>query len=141
MPRTIQKQCKDCHIAQQWVDCQLDEQEPRSNCPLSIYNKVIWNKRSLSVLLVLRKKPLRYGILKKNIDWISEKMLLTTLTILLDHWCISKTYHDGKQPISIYTLTKLGKDILDANIALAHIGQHLKQKKEETNQKASLQSS
>ena len=70
----MKKQCILCPID----NCSLTEAESVNHCPINKFLKVLGGKRGMIVLLML-DVPKRFGVLKKTITDISEKMLITTL--------------------------------------------------------------
>jgi DNA-binding HxlR family transcriptional regulator len=93
-------------------------------CPVEAFLKIIgqrWNAYILHILLI--NGPLRFGILKKNIPGISQKVLTAKLRELESVKIIHRDYEETVPPKVTYSLTALGitlKPFLETMSDIAH---------------------
>ena len=82
------------------------------NCALCNALRILGDKWAMSILHHM-EKPRRFGVLKREISGISEKMLIQTLRNLELHNLVSrKSYHEVPPRVE-YSLTKKGLRALD----------------------------
>ncbi|MDX1642179.1 MAG: helix-turn-helix domain-containing protein [Balneolaceae bacterium] len=77
-------------------------------CPITKSISIIGGKWKPIILWVLRKGPLRFGELNREIEGISEKVLSEQLTELEDEGVITRRVYYQKPPKVEYSLSELG---------------------------------
>jgi DNA-binding HxlR family transcriptional regulator len=87
-------------------------------CPIRGVLDRIGDRWSLLVLTELRKGTLRFSVLRRAIDDISQRMLAQTLRHLEEDGLILRTVHPTTPPQVEYTLTDLGTSLLEPVEAL-----------------------
>jgi DNA-binding HxlR family transcriptional regulator len=87
-------------------------------CPVRDVLDRIGDRWSLLVLTELKQGTLRFSVLRRAIDDISQRMLAQTLRHLEHDGLISRTVHPTIPPQVEYTLTLLGHSLLDPVDAL-----------------------
>lgn len=92
-------------------------------CPLELTHDMLKGKWKPIILWRLRIGPTALTTLKKDINGISEKMLLEQLKELIDYGFVQKHTFDG-YPLRVeYFLTeKRGRKILEALIVMQQLG-------------------
>lgn len=81
-------------------------------CPVRDVLDRIGDRWSLLVLTELREGTLRFSVLRRRIDDISQRMLAQTLRHLEQDGLVSRTVHPTVPPSVEYTLTDLGRSLL-----------------------------
>lgn len=92
-------------------------------CPLELVHDMIKGKWKTIILWRLRLGATSLTKLEKDIDGITQKMLLEQLKELIDYGFVEKTIFEG-YPLHVeYSLTKdMGESILEALKIMQHIG-------------------
>jgi DNA-binding HxlR family transcriptional regulator len=99
-----------------------DFQEPEFftlNCPTQQILDVIADKWSVIVLYCLAYRSRRYNEIQRSIEGISQKVLTQTLRKLERHGLVERKVLSEMPPIVEYSLTSLGKTLLDPLLAIA----------------------
>ena len=94
-----------------------------TQCPVSFTLDKIGGRWKTLILYKLKKGPLRYGQLKKQIPLITEKMLAQQLRELEADKLIHRDAKPVVPPHVEYYLTKQGKDMSPIFVAMAKWGQ------------------
>ncbi|CAL2085868.1 helix-turn-helix domain-containing protein [Tenacibaculum sp. 190524A02b] len=87
-------------------------------CPLSNAVKVFSGKWKLFIIVRLIDGPLRYGQIKVDCENISEKMLTNQLKELEEDGIVNRKVYAEVPPKVVYSLTPLGKELLEALVPL-----------------------
>lgn len=91
-------------------------------CPLELVTDMIKGKWKTIIIWRLRIGGTSLSKLRKDINGITEKMLLENLKELIDVGIVEKYEYDG-YPLRVeYYLTKRGQEILKALEILQHVG-------------------
>lgn len=77
-------------------------------CPSRSILDLIGSKWAMLLVCVLRDGPVRTGVLKRQIDGISQKMLTQTLRELERHGIVQRIDYAEVPPRVEYKLTRLG---------------------------------
>jgi DNA-binding HxlR family transcriptional regulator len=100
----------------------------RRSCPSRTVVEVLANKWALYVLGALRRyeRPMRFSLLRRLLDGITQKMLTQTLRTLERDGLVLRTVYPTVPPRVEYSLTPLGVDVgrLTSQISdwsLAHV--------------------
>ena len=91
----------------------------RYSCGLDAAVDVVGGKWKPMILWALGTRPYRFGELRRELDGISEKVLIQQLRELQRDGIVDRTVHEQVPPKVVYSLTPLG-ETLDA--ALAPLG-------------------
>ena len=91
----------------------------RYSCGLDAAVDVVGGKWKPMILWALSTRPYRFGELRRELDGISEKVLIQQLRELQRDGIVDRTVHEQVPPKVVYSLTPLG-ETLDA--ALAPLG-------------------
>ncbi len=79
----------------------------------------IGDKWATLVILVLSERPKRYGVLRREIESISQRMLTVTLRALERDGLVSRRVLAEKNPPQVeYSLTELGESLIAPLFAL-----------------------
>lgn len=89
------------------------------NCPTQQVLDVLANKWSVIVLYCLAYGPRRYNQIQQRIEGISQKVLTQTLRRLERHGLVARTVLSEMPPNVEYSLTSLGKSLLEPLQAIA----------------------
>lgn len=81
------------------------------SCPSRNILELIGSKWSMLVVCRLRDGPLRTGVLKREIDGISQKILTQTLRDLERHGIVQRIDYAEVPPRVEYRLTRLGQSL------------------------------
>ncbi|MEN0004608.1 MAG: helix-turn-helix domain-containing protein [Bacteroidota bacterium] len=81
-------------------------------CPIRTTLELVGGKWKLLILYQLFEKPLRFGMLKKSIPDISEKMLIQELKILVDSNLVTRKNYGEVPPRVEYALTAKGTAVM-----------------------------
>ena len=73
--------------------------------------RLIGDKWTVQVVVVLHKQPRRFNDLKRNITGISQQMLTRTLKALERDGRVTRTVRDTTPPQVEYALTALGRSL------------------------------
>lgn len=91
-------------------------------CPLELTHDIIKGKWKPILIWQLSKGSRSLSTLKKEIQGITQKMLIQHLKELADYGVVSKTSSEG-YPLKVeYYLTKRGEQILEAVSIMQSIG-------------------
>lgn len=90
------------------------------NCPTQQILDLIADKWSVIVLYCLAYQPRRYTEIQRRIEGISQKVLTQTLRKLERHGLIKRQVLSETPPSVEYSLTDLGKTLLDPLLAIAN---------------------
>ncbi len=82
------------------------------NCPVRDVMDKLSGKWSLLILLELKHEPKRFGVLRRAVPDISQRMLTQTLRDLERDGFISRTVYPTKPPSVEYALTELGRSLM-----------------------------
>ena len=85
-----------------------------SGCRIREILERVGDKWSLQVIFHLGDGPLRFTVLKRSIDGVSQRMLTVTLRGLERDGIVSRTMYPVIPPRVEYALTPLGATLLDA---------------------------
>lgn len=89
-------------------------------CGLDAAVDVVGGKWKPLLLWALAEAPRRYGELRREVEGISEKVLIQQLRELEHDGIVERTVHEQVPPKVVYSLTPLG---LALNQALAPLGE------------------
>ena len=91
-----------------------------ADCPATreILNRV-GDKWSVLIIVSLGQGAMRFSALRRGIEGISQRMLTATLRGLERDGLVNRTVHPTNPPQVEYSLTKLGRTLLDPVAALA----------------------
>ena len=89
-----------------------------SNCPIRDVVDNLSSKWSLLLVLELSSGPKRFGILRRRVPDISQRMLTQTLRDLQRDGYVSRTVFPTQPPSVEYALTDMGKSFLAPMTAL-----------------------
>ena len=92
----------------------------RYSCGLDAAVDVVGGKWKPMILWALSTRPHRFGELRRELDGISEKVLIQQLRELQRDGIVDRAVHEQVPPKVVYSLTRLG-ETLDA--ALAPLGE------------------
>ncbi|MBK1865376.1 helix-turn-helix transcriptional regulator [Aestuariivirga sp. YIM B02566] len=84
-----------------------------AKCPVRDVLDRIGDKWSVLILKNLEEGPRRFGVLKRMIGDISQRMLTQTLRDLQRDGLIQRTVYPTVPPSVDYRLTKLGQSLMD----------------------------
>lgn len=82
------------------------------DCPIRNVLARIGDKWTLIVLYMLENGTMRYNELFRNIPDISQKMLTSTLKVLVSDGLVERTLYAGVPPIVEYKLTQRGESLI-----------------------------
>ncbi|SHL02285.1 transcriptional regulator, HxlR family [Pseudonocardia thermophila] len=96
-------------------------------CPVTEVFRRVGDKWSMLVVIVLGQRPHRYNELHRAIEGISQRMLTRTLRGLEADGLVDRTVAATVPPSVSYSLTPLGRSLLEplsalADWAVAHAG-------------------
>jgi DNA-binding HxlR family transcriptional regulator len=91
----------------------------RYSCGLDAAIDVVGGKWKPLVLWALHERPHRFGELRREVDGISEKVLISQLRELERDGLVHREVHDQVPPKVVYSLTDLGVSL---NAALDPLG-------------------
>lgn len=101
-------------------------------CPLELVHDMIKGKWKPIILWQLSKSSHSLASLKKEINGISQKMLIQHLNELIVCSLVKKTTYDG-YPLKVeYFLTERGKKIFEAISIMQHVGIEIMQEDNKT---------
>ena len=82
------------------------------DCPIRNVLARIGDKWTLIVLFSLEKGTMRFNELYRSIPDISQKMLASTLKLLVNDGIIGRKLYPGVPPVVEYSLTDRGKSLI-----------------------------
>src|SRR3954462_7884129 len=92
----------------------------KTQCPSRGVLHRIADKWPALILQVLATGTQRYGELRRSIGGISQKMLTQTLRSLERDGLVLRKAHDGPRPRVEYSLTRLGRTLIEPLRTLCH---------------------
>ncbi len=95
-----------------------DPQIFTDGCPTRTVLDHVMGKWGILVLLALSDGTQRWGVLRRNVTGISEKMLASTLKTLEGDGLVRRTAYPEVPPRVEYALTPLGRDLMQRVIPL-----------------------
>jgi len=93
-----------------------------NNCPVRKTLRLLGGKWTLLILYEIGEGVLRYGEIKRNVEGISEKMLIQELNYLVKHNMVHKQAFPEIPPRVEYRLTELGLKTLPIAQTLGEFG-------------------
>lgn len=92
-------------------------------CPVALANTAINGKWKLLIInLLFTDEKLRFSVIKKKIEEVSEKMLIQHLRELETDGLVARKVYPVVPPMVEYSLTQDGKDFLPVILALRSWG-------------------
>lgn len=88
-------------------------------CPVSDLFRRVGDKWSMLLVILLGSRPHRYNELHRAVEGISQRMLTRTLRSLETDGLVSREVHPTVPPSVEYSLTPLGRSLLEPLSALA----------------------
>lgn len=88
-------------------------------CPVREVLNRIGDKWSILIVAMLRDGSMRFSELRRSVDGISQRMLTLTLRGLERDGLVKRTVTPTTPPRVDYTLTRLGRTLLEPIMALA----------------------
>src|SRR3954469_23472705 len=92
----------------------------KPQCPSRVVLDRIADKWTALIIQVLATGTQRYGELRRSIGGISQKMLTQTLRSLERDGLVLRKAHDGPRPRVEYSLTRLGRTLIEPLRTLCH---------------------
>ena len=80
-------------------------------CPVATTVQLIGSKWKLLILRNLLARPWRFNELKKNLEWISQKVLTDSLRSLEEDGIVTRTVYPEVPPRVEYALSELGNSM------------------------------
>ena len=94
--------------------------ENQGNCPIKDIMDRFGDKWSIYTLLLLgRKRKMRFNEIKNEISGISQRMLTVTLRSLEQDGLVDRTIYPEIPPRVEYNLTELGKSLMIQTLSMA----------------------
>jgi DNA-binding HxlR family transcriptional regulator len=87
-------------------------------CPTRTVLDHVMSKWGVLVLLALSDGTRRWGVLRREVDGISEKMLASTLRTLEADGLVRRQSYPEVPPRVEYALTELGRDLMERMLPL-----------------------
>src|SRR6188472_2338375 len=94
-------------------------------CPLTECMRFLRGAWAPNVIWYLSAEPRRFGELRHDIPRISARVLSARLRELESRGLVTRRVLDTSPPSAEYALTPLGRELLPAIDALAHVGRKL----------------
>ncbi|MGN2254849.1 winged helix-turn-helix transcriptional regulator [Frateuria sp. GZRe12] len=98
---------------------------PPPACPLTESLTLLRGAWAPNVIWYLSAEPRRFGELRHDIPRISARVLSARLRELESRGLVTRRVLDTSPPSAEYALTPLGRELLPAIEALAHVGRKL----------------
>ena len=98
---------------------------PPPACPLTESLALLRGAWAPNVIWYLSAEPRRFGELRHDIPRISARVLSARLRELESRGLVTRRVLDTSPPSAEYALTPLGRELLPAIEALAHVGRKL----------------
>lgn len=92
-------------------------------CGLDAALRVLGGKWKPLILFFLQHGPQRYGVLKRSVRGVSDKVLIQQLKELEAHGIVSRTDYKEVPPRVDYALTPFGRGLVDALAPLCGWGE------------------
>lgn len=99
---------------------------PHPMCPLSDCMAFIGGAWTPNIIWYLASGPRRFSELRSDIPLVSAKVLTQRLRELEDRGILSRKVMGTSPPSVEYTLTALGTEFMPVILAIAEVGQKLK---------------
>ena len=80
-------------------------------CPVATTVALIGNKWKLLILRNLMARPWRFNELKKDLNWVSQKVLTDSLRSLEEDGIVTRTVYPEVPPRVEYALSDLGESM------------------------------
>ncbi|MFI2365253.1 winged helix-turn-helix transcriptional regulator [Promicromonospora sp. NPDC019610] len=112
----------DAHMVAAAVGGKLPGRVPTEDyeaCPVTHTVRMLGDKWTLLVLMLLAERAHRFNELHRRVDGISQRMLTRTLRALEDDGLVSRTVFPTIPPGVEYKLTERGRELLVPLSALA----------------------
>jgi DNA-binding HxlR family transcriptional regulator len=93
--------------------------EEYDRCPVTEVLRLVGDRWSLVVLVLLGRRPYRFNELHRSIEGVSQRMLTRTLRRLEAGGLVLRTVYETTPPSVDYRLTPLGESLLPPLSALA----------------------
>lgn len=97
--------------------------ENQKGCPIKATVGVIGGKWKTGILYRLQKRTYRFSELKREMSWISEKVLIRQLRELQAEGVVARIDHQQMPPKVEYALTDYGRSLTPLLDAIAVWGQ------------------
>ncbi|RVT83943.1 transcriptional regulator [Rhodobacteraceae bacterium CCMM004] len=97
--------------------------EDKTTCPVATAIRVVGGKWKPGILWRLRDDTMRYGALRREMPWVSERVLIAMLKELVADGVVQRTDHREVPPRVDYALTDYGRSVLPVMEAMAAWGQ------------------
>lgn len=91
-----------------------------AQCPSRLVLDRIADKWTALIIQILARGTIRYATLQREIGGISQKMLTQTLRSLERDGLVQRTVHPVVPPKVEYSLTRLGRTLIEPLHALCH---------------------
>ena len=105
------------------------KKENLPECPVATTVELIGSKWKLLILKYLLNKTMRYNELKREIDGISQKVLTSTLTSMVEDGIVIRTSYPEVPPRVEYSLSEIGESMRPVIDVMADWGNTYKNKK------------
>ena len=96
------------------------------SCPVATAISLIGGKWKLLIIRNLKTRPWRFNELQRDIEGISQKVLIDSLRQMIDDGLVYRHDYQKMPPKVEYGLTELGKEMLPIIDALADFGNYYK---------------
>lgn len=105
------------------------KKENLPECPVATTVELIGSKWKLLILKYLLNKTMRYNELKREIDGISQKVLTSTLKLMVEDGIVIRTSYPEVPPRVEYSLSEIGESMRPVIDVMADWGNTYKNKK------------
>ena len=105
------------------------KKENLPECPVATTVELIGSKWKLLILKYLLNKTMRYNVLKREIDGISQKVLTSTLKSMVEDGIVIRTSYPEVPPRVEYSLSEIGESMRPVIDVMADWGNTYKNKK------------
>jgi DNA-binding HxlR family transcriptional regulator len=92
-------------------------------CPVQAAVTVMGGKWKPGILFRLKDSTYRFGVLKRQMPWISEKVLIRQLKELVESGVVRRIDHGGVPPAVEYALSPYGETLLPLLLSMADWGE------------------
>lgn len=101
--------------------------EELPECPVATTVQLIGSKWKLLILRNLLERPWRFNELKKNLDGISQKVLIDSLRSMEEDGIITRTVYPEVPPHVEYALSEIGESMRPILTAMQEWGTNYKE--------------
>ncbi len=101
--------------------------EELPECPVATTVQLIGSKWKLLILRNLLERPWRFNELKKNMDGISQKVLIDSLRSMEEDGIITRTVYPEVPPHVEYALSEIGESMRPILTAMQEWGTNYKE--------------